>query len=51
MAIIYGFAIKDYLARAKGPQFLVGFSWKRVKPEGFAGCFCQRMAREIYGGI
>lgn len=22
-----------YLARARGPQFLVGFSWKRVSPE------------------
>lgn len=39
MAIICGFAIKDYLARAKGPQFLVGFSWKRVKPEALLAAF------------
>lgn len=23
----------SYLARARGPQFLVGFSWKRLSPE------------------
>jgi hypothetical protein len=31
--------MKNYLARAKGPQFRVGFSWKRVRPDDLLAAF------------